>query len=149
MPEFRTIAETAPIRYPVLGGCVGSTFVARFTRITTSRYPSALGHRVSKRYGPPFGKSLELAYSSDFHCRTEFANGNTKSATSLRRGERQHLREIRTHLLPARQRLVRKLESKAPEITLSIPLIMLLAQQLGYSDKALPRDRVYGGGIVG
>ena len=55
--------------------------------------------------------------------------------------------KIRTRFLPSRQRLVRKLESKAPARALNIPRIMLLTQQLGYYDKDLPRDLVYGMGI--
>ena len=97
----------------------------------------------------PFDKAPELAYSSDPHRRAKCANANPKRTKSLRSGEIQHLRKISAHFLPSRQRLVRKLESKAPARGLNIPLIVLLTQQLGYADKALPRDLVYGMGIVG
>ena len=97
----------------------------------------------------PFDTSIELGYSSDFHFRGKFANRNPKSAKSTRRWAIRRRGEISTRFLPARQRLVRKHEPKAPARPIHIPLIILLTKQLGYSDKALPRDLVYGMGIAG
>ena len=52
-------------------------------------------------------------------------------------------------MLTARLRHARKLPPKAHAISLNIPLIMLLVDELGYPRKHLSRDLVYGMGIVG
>ena len=96
-----------------------------------------------------FDKAIEIAYSSNARCLGEFAIERPKSTKSSRHRAIQRPREISTHFLPARQRLVRKIDTKAPARSLNIPLIALLTKQLFYSTKALPRDLVYGRGIVG
>ena len=122
----------------------GSVLPGLLPRGTPPREAIALAKGMS-----PFNKAIELSYSSDFHFRAKFANQNPKSAKSIRHGVIQHLRKISIQLLPSRQRLVRKLEPKAPARAINIPLIMMLTKHLGYSDKALPRDLVYGMGIIG
>ena len=97
----------------------------------------------------PFDRALDLAFEPAVHRSVEFANRNPDRIKALRRRAIKRLREMSRRLQPAKSLLTRKLNTKAPSCSLSIPLIMMITRELGYSDVNRPRDLVYGMGISG
>ena len=97
----------------------------------------------------PFGKDPKLALTSGTHRLVKFTNERPKLTKCLRRRVIQQLRKLSGQLVTARLRLSRKLPPKAPARSLNIQLIILIMGELGYPDKQLSRDLVYGAGIVG
>ena len=137
-----------PGRYPSISGCAdsrsGSVLLGLLSRGVSPRDAPSLAHGMS-----PLDKALKLAFTKDTHHRVRFANERPKLTKYLRRRVILRLRKLSSRLRTARLRLTRVLLSKAPARSLNIPLIMLLVDRLGYPAKQLPRDLVYGMGMVG